>query len=160
MDFRQRLQRAAERGQRARDEKARQEAAKALSEEEYRRLHSNYRLELSDHIESRLRQLADSFPGFQFETVVDENGWGAVVQRDDFSLVAGRRDSLFSRLLLVIAPFNDFHVFELVAKGTIRNKESFNRNHFQQLDEIDLESFSELVELWVLDYAEAFAAAN
>ena len=35
----------------------------------------------------------------------------------------------------------------------------FSRNHYQRLAEVDLESFRELVELWVLDYAELYAAA-
>ena len=160
MDFKQRLQRAAERGHRARDEKAQKDAAKARSEEEYRRLHSSYRLELCEHLEGRLKQLSDNFPGFQFETVVDEQGWGAAVVRDDLSVARGRRESYFSRLQLIVRPFNNYRVLELVAKGTIRNKESFNRNHFQHLDETDIESFQELAELWVLDYAEAFAAAE
>jgi hypothetical protein len=50
-------------------------------------------------------------------------------------------------------------VLELVAKGTVRNKEVFSRNHYQRLADVDLESFRELIELWVLDYAELYAAA-
>src|SRR3990172_4702934 len=160
MNFRERLQRATERGQRIRTDKLREQAARALSEEECRRLHSKYRLELTEYIETCLRQLADNIPGFQLETVVDESGWGAAVNRDDVGLRDGRRTNLFSRLQLVVSPFNGYHVLELAAKGTIRNKERFTRNHFQSLAEVDLECFRELVELWVLDYAEMFAAAR
>src|SRR3972149_180485 len=81
MDFRQRLQKASERGQRARDAKLREAAAKALSEEEFRRLHSQYRLPLCEHIEECLRELAHNVPGFRVEAIVDESGWGAVAAR-------------------------------------------------------------------------------
>ena len=59
MEFQERLQRAVERGQQARDARSREAAAKALSEEESRSLHSQYRLELSDRIGECLGQLVD-----------------------------------------------------------------------------------------------------
>jgi hypothetical protein len=93
------------------------------------------------------------------ETIVDESGWGAAANRDDVDLGGGRRGNLFSRLQVVVAPYNKYHVLEIVAKGTVRNKEVLSRNHYQRLADVDLESFRELVELWVLDYAELYAAA-
>ncbi len=158
MDFKERLQRASERGQQAKDAKATEEAAKALSEEEFRRLHSSYRLRLTEHIESCLKQLAENFPGFNFETVVDDKGWGAAVRRDDLSLRAGKRENLFSRLMMSISPHNKYHVLELLAKGAIRNKENFSRNHYQLLKDADLDSFEQLIEQWTLHYAEQYAA--
>jgi hypothetical protein len=160
MDFRERLQRAAIRGQQARDEKTRAEAAKALSEEECRRLHSNYRLVLNEHIETCLKQLAENFPGFHFETVVSEKGWGAAVRRDDFRMSGGRRDNLFSRLEILVSPHNQYHVLEIIAKGAVRNKENFSRSHYQLLKDADLDAFRNLVEQWTLDYAEHYAASG
>lgn len=160
MDFKERLERAAERGQQTRDEKARQAAAQAMSAKEWQRLHADYRHTLTEHIETCLQQLAENFPGFRFETVVDEKGWGAAVSRDDLSLSKGRRDSLFSRLTMIISPHNDYHVLELVAKGMVRNKENFNRNHYQLLKEADLDSFRQFTEQWTLDYAEQYAASD
>jgi hypothetical protein len=159
MSFRERLQRATERGKQARAAQLNEAAAKALSEEECRRLHSQYRLTLTEYIESCLGEMADNFPGFRLETIVDESGWGAAANRDDVDLGGGRRGNLFSRLQLVVAPYNKYHVLELVAKGTVRNKEVLSRNHYQRLSDVDLESFRELVELWVLDYAEHYSAA-
>ena len=158
MDFKERLQRATERGQQNRDAKAQAEAAKALTEEECRRLHSKYRLELTDHIENCLKQLADNFPGFRIAPVADEKGWGSIITRDDFALNAGRRDSLFSRLTMTVAPHNQYHVLSIEARGAIRNKETFTRNHYQLLKDVDLDSFRQLIEHWVLEYAEQFAA--
>ena len=160
MDFKERLHRATERGQQAKDAEAAAAAAKALSEEECKRLHSQYRRELTDHIESCLKQLADNFPGFDFETVVEENGWGAAVRRDDLSLSAGKRDSLFSRLVLTISPYSEYHVLDLNAKGAIRNKENFSRNHYELLKDADLDIFRQLIEHWTLEYAEAYAASG
>jgi len=159
MSFRERLQRAAERGKQARDAQANEAAAKALSEEECRRLHSQYRLALTDHIEKCLRELADSLPGFSLETVMGDSGWGSAVSRDDVGLGGGRRGNYFSRLQLVVSPYNQYHVLDLAAKGAVRNKEVLSRNHYQRLSDVDLESFRELIELWVLDYAELYSAA-
>jgi hypothetical protein len=160
MSFRERLQRATERGKQARAAQLNEAAARALSEEECRRLHSQYRLTLTEYIEQCVRELADNFPGFRLETIVDESGWGAAVSRDDVSLGPGGRGSVFSRLKVVVSPYSKYHVLELAAKGTVRNKEVLSRNHYQRLADVDLESFRELIELWVLDYAELYSSAT
>jgi hypothetical protein len=160
MDFKERLHRATERGQQAKDAKAAEAAAQAMSEEEWRRLHAGYRRQLTDHIETCLRQLAENFPGFNFETVVDDKGWGAAVRRDDLLLSAGRRQNLFSRLVLTISPYSEYKVLDLQAKGAVRNKENFSRNHYELLKEADLDSFQQLIEHWTLDYAEHYAAGS
>lgn len=159
MDFRKRLQMATERGERARAVEQQQAAAAAITEEEYKRIHSQHRLELTEHIERCLEQLGDNFPGFRYETVVDERGWGGAVSRDDLQIEKGRRRNAYSRLQLLVGPFGKHHVLAIDAKGTVKNKENFNRQHFQKLDEIDTDDFCQLVERWVLDYAEAYAAA-
>ena len=160
MSFRERLQRATERGRRAKDAQQSEAAAKALSEEECRRLHSNLRLSLCDAIEKCLHDLADNFPGFRVETVVDPAGWGSVASRDDVGLAGRRSDNFFSRLRVVVSPHNKYHVLDVTAKGTVRNKEVFSRNHYQRLDDADLEQFQQLIESWVIDYAEQFAASG
>ena len=159
MDFKERLHRASERGQHSRDAKAREAAAKALNEEECRRIHTGHRLTLSEHIEACLKQLADNVPGFRFEPVANEKGWGAAVSRDDLSLNRGHRENYFSRYEALVRSYNKYHVLELTAKGTIRNKENFSRSHYQLLKDVDMESFRELIELWTLDYAEQYAAS-
>ncbi len=129
------------------------------TEEELRRLHSTYRLQLSDHIESCIRQLPNFFPGFRLETLYGERGWGAACSRDDLRVVQGRRQGNdFSRLEMTVRPPSSMQVLELAAKGTIRNKEVFNRNYFEQLQDVDLDQFVELVDIWVLEYAELYAA--
>jgi hypothetical protein len=159
MDFEQRLQRAVERGARSAEAKRRAEAEQALSEEQCRRLHSQYRLQLSEYIERCLAKLPQFFPGFQFESVVSDRGWGAAVSRDDMQLArAGRRSNSFSRLELVVAPFNSAHVLELTARGTIQNKEIYQRSFYQPLPQFQLERFEELVDLWIPEFAELFAA--
>jgi hypothetical protein len=159
MDFEKRLQKAIERGQQVGDAKGRADAERALSEDDLRNLHSQYRLQLSEHIESCLRQLADHLPGFRFSSIMTPEGWGASISRDDLESNRGNRiASYFSRLEMVIRPFSPVHIVELSAKGTIRNKEIFHRNHFQQLTLVDLHAFTELIDMWTLEYAEQYAS--
>lgn len=159
MDFDQRLQKAITRGEQTRDASAREKAERAMTEEELKNLHSQYRLELSEHIESCLRKLADHFLGFQFQTVVSEDGWGAKVTRDDVNLGPNRgAGNLFSRFELLIRPYSSAHIVELVAKGTIHNKEVINNSSFQFLAEVDMNSFTAMIDQRVLEYAELFAA--
>jgi hypothetical protein len=160
-DFQKRLEKAIERGHRASDARAQAEAEKALSEQELRRLHTQYRLEVSEHIETCLRDVVRHVPGFRMEPVVSERGWGAAVSRDDFQ--PGRRRepaARFSRLEMVVRPVSEYFVLELGAKATIRDKECFNRTNYQRLAEVDLASFTGLVDLWVLEFAELYAAKS
>jgi hypothetical protein len=159
MNFQDRLDRAIERGHRAADARLRVESEKTLSEEEYRRLHSRCRLELSEHVENCIRMTADRFPGFQYHSIVGEEGWGARITRDDLQIRPGERgSSVFSRMELTISPYRSAHILELVGKATVRNKELYHRTNFQRLSDVDLDSFREVIDLWVLEFAERFAA--
>ena len=159
MDFNQRLEKAITRGEQTRDVSARERADQALTKEELRNLHSKYRLDLSDHIEDCLKKLADHFPGFQYQAVISEDGWGAKVSRDDLNLGSKRSSrNLFSRFEILIRPFSSAHIVELVAKGTIYNKEVINSSHFQFLAEVDPDSLQAIIDQRVLEYAELFAA--
>jgi hypothetical protein len=160
-NFEKRLEKAIRRGQRTSDARAQAEAEKAITEQELRNLHTQYRLELSEHIESCLRQLGRQVPGFHFATVANDRGWGAAVSRDDLGIEAGgRRTNFFSRLEMTIRPLSEYFVLELAGKGTIRNKEIFNRNHYQRLADVDLASFVAMIDHWVLEYAELYAAKS
>jgi hypothetical protein len=159
-DFEQRMQKAVERGQRRSEERAQEARAKALSAEELKRLHTDHRLALSEHIERCIESLPHHFPGFQYETIFGESGWGAGASRDDVGTEGGRRKNFYSRLEMTIRPFTSLHVLELVAKGTVRNKELFNRTHFEKLDDADPDTFRELIDVWTLEYAELFAARS
>ena len=158
MGFDERLRAAIERGQRRGDAAAREAAAQAMSEEDFRRLHSQVRLELSDQIEACLKKLPNFFPGFQYETMYGERGWGGACFREDLRMVRGARTNEYSRLEVTVRPYSALHVLDLAAKGTIRNKEVFNRNYFEPLADADRQKFSELIDAWVLEYAELYAA--
>lgn len=161
MDFEQRLERAINRGKGRSDDRARQAHAKALNEEELKRMHSEYRLQLSEHIEGCLKKLSNHFLGFRYETIFGERGWGAACYRDDIGKGSGgKRDNFYSRLEMTIRPYNEYHVVDLAAKGTIRNKEIYNRHHFEELADADLHHFLELIDVWVLEYAEMYAAQS
>lgn len=161
MDFENRLEQAIERGQKIRDSRQRTEHQKTLSAEELKNLHSAIRLNLSEHIENCLRRLSDHFPGFRFETVVDDSGWGARINRDDLAIGRGRRDTHYSRLQVLVRPHSvAAKIVEITAKGTIRNRELLNRSHYQFLAEINDEGLKEVIDMWVLEFAEQFAAQD
>jgi hypothetical protein len=160
MKFLDRLDRAIERGNQRADARLQAEAQKSLSQGDLKRLHSECRLELCEHIETCLKTLADRFPGFDYGTVLTENGWGARISRDDLNLRRGGSSSLYSRLEMTISPLGSAPIIELVAKATIRNKELFSRTQFQRLEQVDTECFREMIDLWVLEFAEQFAAAK
>ena len=107
-----------------------------------------------------MKQLPQHFPGFRYETLVDSSGWGAAISRDDLSVIYGRRENFFSRLEMLVRPFATSHVLELVAKGTIRNKEVYHRNQYQMLTHVDMASFRDLIDRWILEYAELYAAKS
>ncbi len=158
MDFQERLKKAIERGQHRGEEQARAEVGRGLNEEECKRLHSQYRLQLSEHIEKCISQLPKHFPGFRLETLYGDRGWGAAATRDDLAVETGRRAEYFSRFEMTVRPFSALQVLELSAKGTIRNKELFNRTHFQRLVEVALEEYESRIDNWTLEYAELYAS--
>lgn len=153
-----RLNRAIKRGRGARDAKGREEGAKRSSEEEMKALHSQLRLALSEHIENALRQLTDHFPGFEYSTVVNEDGWGARISRDDVNIVSGSNRNLYSRFEMLIPPWSTANILELVTKGTIRNRESLNRKNFRMLAEATEDGFREVIDGLVVEFAEQYAA--
>ena len=92
--------------------------------------------------------------------MTSDRGWGAAVSRDDFESDGGRRGSTFSRLEIVARPYSSVSkVLEVTARGTIRNKEVFNRSYYQLLADAVVERFEELVDAWVLEYAEIMRRA-
>ena len=160
-DFHERLEKAIRRGQQASNARAQAEAEKAVNQQELRRLHVQYRLDLSEHIEDCLKKLSRQLPGFQFQSVASDRGWGAAISRDDLGIEAPRRrTNYYSRLELTIRPLSEYFVLELAGKGAIRNKEVFNRSHYERLADVDLASFTGMIDRWVLEYAELFAAKS
>jgi len=159
MDFEQRLQRAIQRGEKAREDADRADAQRQLSAEELRAIYFKGRLELSEHIEQALRKLTDYFPGFDFSSIVGDSGWGARIVRDDLLIKPSRtQEAQYSRLEIVVTPRGSADILEVVGKGTIRNREAFHRRHFHRLSELDLQVFKDQIDVWVLDYAEQFSA--
>jgi hypothetical protein len=157
-DFQDRLESAIQRGNRRKAAQDSAQKAQQLSVEEARRLHTSYRLALSERISHQLDTLVNHFPGFRKETLFGEAGWGAACFRDDLALSGGRRSSRYSRLEITVRPQNEYNVLDLRAKGTIANKEVFNRNVFEPIDQADQAAFEQLIDTWVIEYAELYSA--
>lgn len=157
-DFDERLQKAIGRGQKTRDTQGEVAGAKQANAEDLRDTHSQLRLSLSEHIETGLRKLCDHFPGFEFSTIVNEDGWGARITRDDINLRGGTNRNLYSRLEIVVKPFSDAHILDLNTKGTIRNRESLNRSNYRLLTEATEDGLKEIIDGLVLEFAEQYSA--
>lgn len=79
--------------------------------------------------------------------------------RDDLRLSQGKpTESLYSRLEMVVPPKGGAPIIELIAKGTIRNREVFSRRHYQYLDDSDIANLALMISQWTVEYAELFAA--
>lgn len=158
MDFDEQLKKAVARGRQRGERKTEQQAAEKMTEDEFRRMHSSLRLSLSDYIEECLKKIPQHFPGFSSETVYGERGWGAACSRDDLRLERGKRTNLYSRIELTIRPYSSLHVIELAGKATVCNREVFHRQFFQELPDVDESEFRRLIDAWVLEFAELYAA--
>ena len=159
-DFESRLESAISRGKKRANWKASEERQKELSEEELRRLHTSYRLSLSERIEGAIQRVADHFPGFQQESLYGEVGWGSACFRDDLRIESGRRNNQYSRLEMVIRPHSDLNVLDLKGKGTVMNRELFNRSFYVPVAEVDIEEFEQLIDSWAIEYAEVYASKS
>lgn len=159
MDFEEKLRKAINRGEERSFHRREDQEQKKLSREDLKNRHNEFRLNLSDYIEKSLKKLIDHFPGFEYETIYGDRGWGGAISRDDITRSAmGKSGSFFSRLELTVRPLNEFHVVNITGKGTIQNKEMFNWNYFKDIPETDSEEFKKKIDAWILQYAEQFAA--
>ena len=57
-----------------------------------------------------------------------------------------------------ISPVSASLILDLTAKATVCNREIFSRTHYQRLAELDLPAFTDMIDLWVLEFAERYAA--
>ena len=156
-DFQSRLESAIARGKHRAEVRNAQAKKEELSEEELRRMHSSFRLTLSDRIERAVGQVADHFPGFRQESILDEEGWGNACYRDDLLIEGGKRKNQYSRFEIVVRPFSELRVLDVKAKGTILNRELFRRGHFLPIDEVDVDEFFQLIDTWAIEFAELYS---
>ena len=159
MDFEDELQQAIERGQKLGNARTVAKKQAAMSKEDIRNRHNEFRLNLSDHIEGCLKRLAQHFPGFDYETLYGSKGWGGALTRNDIDRGPdGRTGSFFSRIEITVRPQSEFNVVNIAGKATIRDKEVFVWNHFEEIEEVQQETMEQMIDKWVLQFAEQFAA--
>ena len=61
---------------------------------------------------------------------------------------------------MMIRPYSDLKVLELKGKGTVMNRELFNRSHYVAVAEVEAEEFEQLIDTWAIEYAEMYAAKS
>jgi hypothetical protein len=156
-EFEDRLKNAVARGASRAESLQSAEDRKRQEAEELRRLHTKYRLELTDHIEQAVKKLIDMFPGFRYQGVFGSGGWGSACVRDDLVIEKGSRSNKYSRLEIVVRPVNEFNVLDLQAKGTIADRELMTRSLYHPIAQVDMAKFRKSVDDWVIAYAELYA---
>jgi len=159
MDLEKKLQQAIERG------KSKKDTTQAGDPNQWtpQRLknhHNNIRLALSDYIESVLKKVDDMVPGFKSEILFGDKGWGTAIYRDDFAMINGSRQNLYSRLEVFVRSMNEYHVVDVATKATIGNKELWNKNFYQEIPEADQNKMQEKVDQWAVEFVEAYTAAR
>ena len=70
----------------------------------------------------------------------------------------GQRENYYSRLEITVRPYSPLQILELSAKGTVHNKELLNRQCHEPLADADPAKFLELIDAWILEFAELYAA--
>jgi len=135
MDFEDKLEQAIQRGQNRNTAENKAKKESELSKEAIRNRYNEIRLNLSDHIEQGLKSRNDLDRGPD-----------------------GKAGSFFSRVEMMVRPQNEFDVINIVGKGTIRDKEMFVWNHFDGIAESDQAQFIQMIDNWLLQFAEQFAA--
>lgn len=156
-EFEERLKNAIARGATRAESLNSAEERKRLEAEELKRLHSQYRLELTERIEAVIRKLIDMFPGFRYQSIFGDSGWGSACMRDDLVIERGIRANKFSRLEIAVRPVNEFNVLDLQAKGTIADRELMTRSFYQPVANVELDKFKKAIDDWAVAYAELYA---
>jgi len=160
VDFEERLKSAIERGQRRAqaDDAAKQK--QHMSEQDVKSKHTDFRLRISDHVEEGLKKLTEHFPGFTYETIYGDRGWGGAIYRDDLTSEkgTGKVGSFYSRLEMTVRPISDYGLVDVSVRGTVFNKEVLATNFFEEVQFAVLDNFIERIDAWMVTYAEMFAA--
>ncbi len=97
------------------------------------------------------------FPGFRYQSVFNDSGWGSACVRDDLVIEKGSRTNKYSRFEIVVRPVNEFNVLDIQAKGTIADKELMTRSLYQQIGQVEVEKFLKAIDDWAVSYAELYA---
>lgn len=159
-EFDEQLKQAIQRGIQTNEARQREAAQQQLNAEDLKRRHTEFRLAISERIEKTLQSLVNQLPGFEYENIYGDRGWGGAVSRDELSISHGKRNNVYSRLEITVKPFTELGIVNMNAKGTIKNKEMFTRRHHDPVQEADMEQFLSMVDRWVLEYAQLYTAAD
>jgi hypothetical protein len=159
-EFDEQLRKAIDRGKRIQDARAHQEKQAQMSTDQLRIRHNEFRLPLSERIEHALKALAHQLPGFNYENIYGERGWGGALSRDELVIERGQRRNVYSRLELTVKPHSEINVVNIAGKGTVRDREVFTRQLHRPIGEADPDEFLETIDRWVLEYAQLYTASD
>ncbi len=159
-EFEEQLKKAIERGQRINDARQAEEKQAQMSADQLKIRHNEFRLKLSERIERTLQSLVQQLPGFEYENIYGSRGWGGAVSRDELVIAGGQRSNAYSRLEVTVKPLREMNIVDIGAKGTVKNREVFTRQHYRTIEQVDLDEFLETIDRWVLEFAQLYMAAD
>lgn len=159
-DFDKQLKQAIQRGMKTNVARQKEAEKQQMNAEDLKRRHTDFRLAISERVEQTLESLINQLPGFEYENIYGDKGWGGAVSRDELNIQRGKRTNVYSRLEITVKPFSDLAIVNLIAKGTIKNKEMFARKHHQPVPDAEMDEFLEMVDRWVLEFAQLYSAAD
>ena len=159
-DFDEQLKQAIQRGLKTNIARQKEAEKQQMGVEELKRLHTDFRLAIPERIEQTMKALVLQLPGFEYENIYCDNGWGGAVARDELNIQGGKRSNVYSRLEITIKSFSELAIVNLVSKGTVKNKEIFARKHHRPVGEAKVDEFLEMVDRWVLEFAQLYMAAK
>lgn len=156
--FRDRLRKAMRAGADAQAEREADERHARQHEHKLRGLYDRYEDQLCDHIQSCLKELCGEWPGFRLGPAGMQKGRGYAISRDDRGRSPGGRvDRRYSRLEIAVRPYSRHQFLEVLAKGTVRNKEVFRRGDDDRVETADSGLLKKFIERVVLEFARRYA---
>jgi len=159
-DFDEQLKQAIQRGLKTNIARQKEAEKQQMNAEDQKRRHTDFRLSISERIERALKALVQQLPGFEYENIYGDKGWGGAVSRDELNIQQGKRNNDYSRLEITVRPLTALAIVNLNAKGTVKNKEMFARKHHRSVEEAEKDEFLEMVDRWILEFAQLYMAAD
>ena len=72
------------------------------------------------------------------------------------------RDTIVAYAVVVVRivrPPGEYGLLTIVGRGTVKNREVLNWNHFAEIPDVNTSAFKKLMDGWILQYVEMFSGS-
>lgn len=135
---------------------------RARTEEDLQRSQKTVQaFEFRESVEAVIEEMVKNFtaeaPGFVLTRGFFEGKYMLALRLDEQLLdERGEPDSYFSRLMFLLAPDSDSHVFSVQCRKTIRNRDLETLSHSAPMEATEMPSFSNFIEEQFIGFAEGY----